>query len=98
LSGGQDFTAKQWDTVTTNCIRTFTHTNALLDVGFSPDGARMLTINNNPDVNVWDTATGASLQVYMHPKEPNCGAFMPDGKMIATGGATGKLYFWLVNP
>ena len=82
VSGGEDNTARIWETATGREIRKLVrHTGGVVSVGFSPDGRRVLTGGDDNTVNVWDRERG---EVLFTVAGDVC-AFSPDGKQILTG-------------
>jgi WD40 repeat protein len=69
---------------------------------FSPDG-RTVARSKNSMVGLWQPATGKELPALRLPNEApaaeslNWLAYSPDGRTLAAGGATGKIYLWEVN-
>src|SRR5436190_609041 len=68
------------------------HTRNVNSVGFSPDGARIVT-GNIDNAKVWDARTGAQQLELKGAGNVNGVAFSPDGARIVTGGsgATAKV-------
>jgi WD40 repeat protein len=64
-------------------------------VGFSPDGRRLVSAGTEGQVIVWDSATGAALYSHRFPDKTLCAAFTPDGRQIGTG--TGRSLCYLME-
>jgi WD40 repeat protein len=65
----------------------FGHTGPVESVGFSPDGARIVTGSGDGTAKVWDARTGSTLlELKGHTGEVYSAAFSPDGAWIVTGG------------
>jgi WD40 repeat protein len=61
----------------------------------SPDGTRLLALDPNGRVRVFDLASGRVIgEISMGDGEITSVAFSPDGKRIATGGTTKEIWIW----
>ena len=64
---------------------------------FSPDGALVVT-NKGTSISVWEVETGdLKFEALGHVMEALDFDFSPDGKLLATAGAEGKVIFWDVD-
>ena len=73
------------------------HTDAVTDVSFSPDGARLATAGHDRTVRIWDTETGG-LKTTLRASDPQRSVvFSPDGKRVAGGGEYGTVRMWDVE-
>jgi serine/threonine-protein kinase len=64
-------------------------------VAFSPDGRLAVSGGSRGIVELWEVATGKTLQQCVgHPQTVRCVAFSPDGKLIASGSDDGTLRLW----
>jgi WD40 repeat protein/O-antigen/teichoic acid export membrane protein len=71
------------------------HTGALNLAAWSPDGARLATLGDDPAARIWDAATGAELAVLNGQTGPLAdGGWSPDGKFFATAGLDGESRVW----
>jgi WD40 repeat protein len=71
------------------------HTRAVLDLHFSPDGARILTGSGDNTARVWDAKTGAELFALKgHTDFVTCVAFSPDRARILTGSYDKTARMW----
>jgi WD40 repeat protein len=62
------------------------HTGAVLGVGFSPDGNRIITGSEDRTARIWDARTGSPLlELKGHTNRVTSAAFSPDGARIVTG-------------
>ena len=90
------------DATTGALVRTFEgHRSGIVDVEFSPDGARLLSASativtqsggGDRSVRVWDVATGRQLAMTTHAGDLNEAHFSPDGERIASGGAGVRIW------
>jgi WD40 repeat protein/serine/threonine protein kinase len=106
LAGGSgdntDHTVKVWDVTTGEEVYTLSgHTDWIINVIFTPDGLRLVSVSRDRWVNVWDlpprkpeaSAAGARR---LAPRwswksgnnSPRCMALSPDGSRLAVGGPT----------
>jgi WD40 repeat protein len=90
VTGSDDHTARLWDARTgrqlliCQCAER-PHTQGVISVALSPDGARLATASVGV-AQVWDTRTGQQLLAFTCPYGPiQCLAFSPDGARLATG-------------
>ena len=71
-------------------------------LGFSPDGARIVSGTRKGKIQMWDVVTGGALAIFAEPNEQeNLGrisavAFSPDGTLLAVG-AHSQVHLWEVN-
>ncbi|HNQ22817.1 MAG TPA: serine/threonine-protein kinase [Phycisphaerae bacterium] len=71
------------------------HTDAVLDVAFSPDGALLYSVSNDQTVGCWDI--GSRRQMWSHQGHEdcvNCIAIDGAGCTIATGSADQDVRLW----
>ncbi len=69
----------------------------LRSVAFSPDGTRVAGGSKEPDVFLWDAATGATTLLHGHTAQVNSVAFHPDGKRLVSGSSDGTIRQWDVG-
>jgi len=90
LAGSWDNTARLWNTVTGQEVRSFEgHTDLISSVAFSPDGRYVLTGSNDKTARLWDTTTGQQIRSFTGTSPV---AFSPDGRSVLTGGETMLLW------
>lgn len=62
---------------------------------FSPDGAEMVTVGQDPDVKVWSVDGFEMARTLQgHEKSVNCAAFTPDGCALVTGSTDRTVRVW----
>ena len=65
---------------------------------FSPDGARLVTVQTDCAAAVWDVATGALIaRLVGHEGRVRTAAFSPDGRLVVTAGADKTPRVWEVG-
>ena len=105
-SGGDDGALKVWNCASVEeTLSLKGHTHAVVSVAFNPDGSRIVSRGTDELVKVWDAATGHEIRTlpcsswsrdYQAPmRRANSVAFSPDGKLIASSGASTE--FWDAN-
>lgn len=70
---------------------------ALMDIAFSPDGRRLVTISNLPGgaAELWDVETGTRIGVSRFPSaEPQTLGVHPDGRQVGIGCHDGSIRLW----
>ena len=85
-----------WDADSGALLATLTgHTGAVYSVGFSPDGARLVSGSDDGTLRLWDAASGAPLATLKeHEGWVFSVGFSPDGKRLVAGGDDGTLRLW----
>jgi WD40 repeat protein len=74
------------------------HTDMIMEVAYSPDGAYLATGSFDGTARIWNTATGQELfSLSGHTSGVNDVLFSPDGTMIITAGNDGRIMGWNVN-
>jgi WD40 repeat protein/uncharacterized caspase-like protein len=96
LTGSADWTAKLWDALTAQELRTFAgHSASVAGVAFSPNGRRVLTGSYDKTAKLWDAVTGQELRTFPgHSEEINSVAFSPDGRHLLSGSKDGTVKLW----
>jgi WD40 repeat protein len=81
------------ETFTGKELRTFKgHSEPVLSVAVSPDGQQLASASNDRTLKLWEVATGKELRTFKGQHFVTCVAFSPDGKRLASGGDTLKLW------
>lgn len=70
------------------------HTDMVLAVAASADGARVVTAGIDRTARIWDTATGKELLCIGTQVPAWSAALTPNGRLLATGGADGAVRLW----
>lgn len=90
-AGTDDKQVHIWDTTSWQLSRRLSgHSLGVLDVGFSPDGDRLVSAGLDQQVIVWDPSSGQQLASLRGPKKPVASAsYSPDGThIVAAAGRT----------
>mgnify|MGYP000350542091 CR=1 FL=1 len=77
-------------------IRMFAdHTDGLTFAAFSPDGARLVTMDWDNHAMLWDVASGGLIaELEGHASTPRMADFSSDGKLLVTAGDDGGARLW----
>jgi len=71
------------------------HQGSVLDVAFSRDGTRLLTIGFDGTARIWDASTGEEVAAASASEVPLTDAsFSPDGSLVATASEDGTARIW----
>lgn len=72
------------------------HTGAIFDLSFSPDGQSLASAGADSTIILWDTATRQPLGPPLtgHTAEVTSAAFSPDGRILASASADGLVILW----
>jgi WD40 repeat protein/LysM repeat protein len=91
-----DDTVRLWDVETRTLLHTLEgHTGWVMDVTFSPDGARLASASHDGTLRLWQTGDGALLRRLDGHMDPVRGvAFLPDSQTLASASWDGTLRLW----
>ena len=97
VSGGDDYTFKVWDVSRQREIENLQHItdnsiSQIKAVTFSPNGQRLATAGVH--VKLWDTRNWKEITTLRHDEWVWAVAFSADGKLLATGDASGQVNVW----
>ena len=97
-----DGTVRLWDALTGKNTRTFTVGIAALSVAFAPDGRTVAAGLNGrdgqPNLKVWDIATGSELQsIVAHMQPVYSVAYSPNGQLLVSGSIDRTVKVWGVD-
>ena len=74
------------------------HDQYISSIAFSPDGSRLVSVDGDGKVIVWDMSTYAPIATLSGPTESATGiVFSPDGKYLAIGYYDGVVILWDLN-
>lgn len=97
MSGGNDFTAYIWDTVSGQIIYQFNHTSRVSKVALDPQGRFAFSADSMKSAHIWNLKTGQLISTLKGTKRHEIFSavqFSPDGKTLATGSASSKVSTW----
>jgi WD40 repeat protein len=91
-----DGTLKLWEAGSGRLLRTLEgHSGEVTSVGFSPDGATVVSGYSEDTVKLWDARSGSLLRTLEgHSVAVTSVAFSPDGTMVVSGSADNTLKLW----
>jgi WD40 repeat protein len=97
FGGPARYEVSRWDVASGQPIGPpLSHGSWIRSAGFSPDGSTILTLGDQDNARLWNTATGRLIGSW--PLKPTgsvrVAAFHPDGKTLVTGGTDGTLWRW----
>lgn len=72
------------------------HTDAVLSVAFSPDGATFVSGGQDGIVRIWDVQTGAEVTHFDGLTSRDSVAYSPDGIRLAAASSDGTIRLWNV--
>ncbi len=75
-------------------IASFAYQDAVKDVAFSPDGARILTASWDKTAKLLDAASGKLIVAFAHQGPVNSASFSPEGARIVTASADHSAKLW----
>ncbi|MFN7305244.1 MAG: WD40 repeat domain-containing protein, partial [Acetobacteraceae bacterium] len=76
-------------------MRLLGHEDAVFSVGFSPDGARLVSGGRDGTLRIWDAASGSLLTTLTgHEVWFRSVSFSPDGARLVSGGSDRTLRLW----
>jgi len=85
-----------WDTATGKRLRQFVgHTDSILSVAFSPDGACLVSVSEDTTIKLWDVSSGRELRTFVgHQGLIESIAFNADGTRILSRESDGTPIVW----
>lgn len=84
-------TIRLWDAATGTLIRSFGGQEPIFDIAFSPDGARLASIDRYHAITIWDVASGLALRKMQgNTSRGNAIAWSPDGALVASAATNGS--------
>jgi WD40 repeat protein len=97
ISGGNDFIAYVWDTVTGQVIYKFDHPSRVSKVALDAYGRYAFSADSMNGAHIWDLKTGKLISDLIGLKRQEIFTsvnFSQDGKTMLTGAATKKVSVW----
>lgn len=100
ISGGNDFIAYVWDTVSGQVIYQFNHSSRVSKVTLDASGRYAFSADSMKGAYIWDLKTGKRISALQGTKRHEVFSsvrFSKDGKTLITGAATRKVSVWDVK-
>jgi len=100
ISGGNDYTAYVWDTLSGQVIYKFNHPSRITKVALDPQGRYAFTADSKKDAHIWNLKNGKLIQTlkYFNRQEVFSSVrFSPDGTQLLTGAPTRKVSLWSIG-
>jgi WD40 repeat protein len=72
------------------------HTDVIGNVAWSPDGSKIASASNDNTIRIWDSTTGAELEIFSL-ENVNSIRWSPDGQSLAATSTDGRVVLWNVN-
>lgn len=97
MSGGNDFIAYVWDTVSGQVIYQFNHTSRVSQVALDNQGRYAFSADSMKSAHIWNLKTGGLITKLKGTKRHevfSSVSFSPDGKTLVTGAASSKVSVW----
>lgn len=97
MSGGNDFIAYVWDTVSGQVVYQFNHTTRVSKVALDPLGRYAFSADSMKSAHIWDLKTGKLITTLKGTKRHEVFSsvrFSPDGQTLVTGAASSKVSVW----
>ena len=97
MSGGNDFIAYVWDTVSGQVIYQFNHTSRVSQVALDSQGRFAFSADSMKSAHIWNLKTGKLISKLKGTKRHevfSSVSFSPDGKTLVTGAASSKVSIW----
>ncbi|GCE24230.1 hypothetical protein KDK_80300 [Dictyobacter kobayashii] len=70
------------------------HEDMVVDIAWSPDGARLATASFDKTIQLWHSQTGTQAGTCSHAARVSALAWSPDGTYIASSDINGSVYIW----
>ena len=77
------------------------HTGAAMQLAYTPDGKRLISVGSDQLIRFWDPNTGEETRRFLFPADKysrfpslSCLAFNPEAKLIAVGGLSQVVGLW----
>ncbi|WP_252738873.1 PQQ-binding-like beta-propeller repeat protein [Colwellia sp. D2M02] len=100
ISGGNDFIAYIWDTVSGQVIYQLNHSSRVSKVALDEQARFAFSADSMKGAYIWDLKTGKRISTLQGTKRQEVFSsvrFSPDGKTLVTGAASRKVSVWDVK-
>ncbi|MGL1956012.1 MAG: hypothetical protein OCD00_01675 [Colwellia sp.] len=97
MSGGNDFIAYVWDTISGQVIYQFNHTSRVSKVALDANGRYAFSADSMKTAYIWNLKTGKLISQLKGTKRHEVFSsvrFSKDGKTMVTGAASSKVSVW----
>jgi WD40 repeat protein len=89
-----EYTIKIWSGNNDAALVLQGHAESVQDIGFSPDGTRLISGSWDETVRLWDVMSGAQLHKVDIGAKINCVGFFPDGRRFYSAGYDNVVRIW----
>lgn len=96
-TANRDGTAKLWNVVTGDLIKTMSHEGRVITVLFNSNGTQLATICDDNTTSVWAIDTGREVLRMNHEDRVNTIVFSQDGRYLATASDDNTARAWDVK-
>ncbi len=90
----RDDTIKIWTTDNDTALVLKGHEESVDDIGFAPDGSKIVSGSWDETVRLWDTMTGVPLLKVDIGAKVNCVGFLADGQRVYSAGYDNVVRIW----
>lgn len=96
VSGSRDRTMRLWDTITGQCVHTFSgHDNWVRGVAWHPSGKFLLSVSDDKTMRIWEVKSGRNVKTYdAHAHFCTAIAFNGKSPVVATGSVDQTAKIW----
>jgi WD40 repeat protein len=89
-----EYTIKIWTSDNDAPLVLNGHRESVQDIGFSPDGSKIVSGSWDHTLRLWDSLTGAQLLTIDIGNQINCAGYFPDGRRVYSAGYDNVVRIW----